>query len=202
MSLFTEAIAIIPSVKDAEGRFITDNWLQLCRLVLPVIDQFGTAFMIVKNDISGNIERLAARKATDPERFHILYSMVEDELARNDYNHSKSCTKGLLWLKRAMEFMVAIMKGVIDRPEETLNTVVQENYYATLHQWHGFLASSAFHVAIHFVPSREDFLAKCAGNTGESALAEMGEFIKNFSPLLTEIHKWLDQHGLDDPPKV
>ena len=41
------------------------------------------------------------------------------------------------------------------------------------------------------MPSREDFLAKCAGNTGESALAEMGEFIKNFSPLLTEIHKWL-----------
>ena len=53
--------------------------------------------------------------------------------------HDASCS--------AMEFMVAIMKGVIDRPEETLNTVVQENYYATLHQWHGFLASSAFHVS-------------------------------------------------------
>jgi hypothetical protein len=46
MSLFTEAIALIPSVKDTEGRFITDNWLQLCRLVLPVIGETLISLMM------------------------------------------------------------------------------------------------------------------------------------------------------------
>lgn len=46
------------------------------------------------------LQRLETRAATDPARFHLLFPIVEDELARNDHDHSRSCTKGLLWLKR------------------------------------------------------------------------------------------------------
>jgi hypothetical protein len=66
----------------------------------PAPDSFGSAFFIVRNDISGNIERLRGRKASDPARFERLFPIVEDEVARNDDNHGSSCTKGLLWLKR------------------------------------------------------------------------------------------------------
>lgn len=54
----------------------------------------------MRNDISGNIERLRTRARTDPERFRLLFPIVEDEIARNDYAHGSSCAKGLLWLKR------------------------------------------------------------------------------------------------------
>jgi hypothetical protein len=46
------------------------------------------------------LQRLETRAATDPARFHLLFPIVEDELERNDHDHSRSCTKGLLWLKR------------------------------------------------------------------------------------------------------
>ena len=45
-------------------------------------------------------QRIRARKATDPERFRVLFLIVEDEVARRDDNHSQSCTKAVLWLKR------------------------------------------------------------------------------------------------------
>jgi hypothetical protein len=30
----------------------------------------------------------------------VLFLIVEDEVARRDDNHSQSCTKAVLWLKR------------------------------------------------------------------------------------------------------
>jgi hypothetical protein len=63
-------------------------------------ESFGGAFSIVRNDISTNIERLRARQALAPAQFELLFPIVEDEVARNDYQGGGSCTKGLLWLKR------------------------------------------------------------------------------------------------------
>jgi hypothetical protein len=45
-------------------------------------------------------QRLDARFKTNQPQFERLFAIIEDELARNDHAHSKSCTKGLLWLKR------------------------------------------------------------------------------------------------------
>lgn len=47
-------------------------------------------------------QRIRARKKTDPVRFELLYPIIEDEVERKDDNHSQSCTKGLLWLKRSV----------------------------------------------------------------------------------------------------
>jgi hypothetical protein len=46
----------------------------------------------------------------------------------------------------AMEFMIAILRGLQAHPEASMSDVVYEQYYATLNRWHGFLASSAFSV--------------------------------------------------------
>lgn len=45
-------------------------------------------------------QRLRTRKEQDPQQFEILFNIIDEEVSRNDHNHSKSCTKGLLWLKR------------------------------------------------------------------------------------------------------
>ena len=38
------------------GPLLTREWLVLCRTVIPVIEQLGAGFIIVRGDISGNIE--------------------------------------------------------------------------------------------------------------------------------------------------
>lgn len=50
----------------------------------------------------GLLQRLDTRYQTDPNKFSSLFMIVEDEVARQDHIHSKSCTKGLLWLKRSV----------------------------------------------------------------------------------------------------
>lgn len=36
----------------------------------------------------------------DPQQFEVLFNIIDEEVSRNDHTHGKSCTKGLLWLKR------------------------------------------------------------------------------------------------------
>ena len=48
-------------------------------------EKLGAAFMIVRSDIGGNINRLD----------------VEDEMAQGSTKQSDSATNGLLWLKRS-----------------------------------------------------------------------------------------------------
>lgn len=42
---------------------------------------------------------------------------------------------------------MAIMGRLLEKPEMSMSEVVYEQYHATLSQWHGFWASSAFNVS-------------------------------------------------------
>ncbi|GFH20254.1 GLTP domain-containing protein, partial [Haematococcus lacustris] len=146
-SVLEQVTEKVPSVRSPEGFIQTEPFLSVCRLVLPVVDKLGTPFAMVKSDISGNIERLAAKATTDPSRYSHLFVIVQDEVVAGTSAASTSCTKGLLWLKRAMEFMLAIIQATNAKPQLSLPQVVQETYTATLMRFHGFIVSSAFTVS-------------------------------------------------------
>jgi Ca2+:H+ antiporter len=76
---------------------------QLELIWLPVIlhtDKFGTGFALVRSDIGGNIERLAAAQAKDPSRFQRLFAIILAEVERGEQEGKQSDTNGLLWLTR------------------------------------------------------------------------------------------------------
>ncbi|EFJ40822.1 Ca2+/H+ antiporter, cation antiporter, membrane protein [Volvox carteri f. nagariensis] len=145
-------------------------------------------------------ERLSQRAAKDPDRYARLFTIVTDEVVDNTHNGGSSCTKGLLWLKRAMQFICAILRRLHDDPTAQLSTIVAETYSQTLMQYHGFFTSSAFSLAFKFVPSREQFMSKVG--EGPDVMSELKAFVDGFSEILAEIHKFLDEQGLDDPTKV
>lgn len=67
----------------------------------PRAEKLGTAFALVKKDVGGNIDRLAARAATNPAAYDPdVFQMVRDDVAVGTHTGSNSVTKGLLWLKR------------------------------------------------------------------------------------------------------
>ncbi|GIL65848.1 hypothetical protein Vafri_19494 [Volvox africanus] len=199
-SAFGEASKFLPEVRGPDGFIQTQAYLNICKQVLPVVDKLGTAFALVKTDIGGNIERLSQRTAQNPERYVRLFTLVTDEVVENTHMGSSSCTKGLLWLKRAMEFICAVLRRLHDDPTASMGTVVTETYGMTLMRYHGFFASSAFSLAFKFVPSREQFFANVG--RGPEVMVELKAFVDGFSPVLAEIHKFLDEQGLDDPTKV
>eukprot|EP00798_Chlamydomonas_sp_ICE-L_P010074 gene10074-7971_t len=193
-------LAGIPTVKAADGFIQTEKFLDVCRTVLPVVDRLGTAFSLVRGDINGNITRLADRSAKDPLKYSRLFAIVQDEIVHGTEKGSSSCAKGLLWLKRAMEFVVAILRKTCEDKESPMTKVVTDTYTATLYQFHGFMVSSAFTLAFKFVPSREYFLENLGPS--DDIYADILALADAFEPILKEIHYYLVESNLNDPTKV
>jgi hypothetical protein len=127
----------------------------LWHCVVRTAEKLGTGFALVKHDVGGNIDRLAACAATKPAAYEPdAFQMVLDDVAAGTHTASSSVTKGLLWLKRAMEFIVALLDRLYTDRQVSLATAASETYYATLQRYHGWIVTGTFTVALKLVPSR------------------------------------------------
>ncbi|RWR81146.1 Glycolipid transfer protein domain-containing protein [Cinnamomum micranthum f. kanehirae] len=195
-TVFTPCLEGMKCVKSDEGEMLTKPFLDVCKLVLPVIDNFGTAMALVKSDIGGNISRLESKYSSNPSEFNHLYNMVRVEIEAKAAKGSSSCTNGLLWLTRAMDFLVELFRSLLAHPDWTMSQVCTDSYSKTLKKWHGWLASSSFSIAMKLAPDRKKFM-EVIGGTGDIN-ADMENFCATFSPLLEENHKFLASVGLDE----
>lgn len=194
--MFTPALEGIKHVKSENGEMLTMNFLQVCKHILPVIDKFGAAMTLVKSDIGGNITRLESKYLSSPEQFNLLYSMVQIEVEAKTAKGSSSCTNGLLWLTRAMDFLVALFRNLLDHQDWSMSQACTDSYCKTLKKFHGWLASSSFTVAMKLAPDRKRFM-DVIGGSGD-AMADIEKFCTTFSPLLEENHKFLASVGMDE----
>ena len=101
-SVFSVLLEHVGQVCDGDGSIRTQAFLNVCREILPVVDKLGTGFTVVRIDVNGNIERLQKRFVTSAAQYEIISAILEDEVKSGDPKDNSSCTKGLLWLKRAM----------------------------------------------------------------------------------------------------
>jgi len=181
----------------AENRVIpTKPFLDVCKQILPVLDKFGAAMAIVKTDIGGNITRLENKYCSDPSKYEHLYTMAQEEVQNKTAKASSSCTTGLLWLTRAMDFLVELFRNLLEHPDWTMSQACTDSYTKTLKKFHGWLASSSFTVAMKLAPNRDKFMEVISG-TGDIN-ADIEKFCTTFSPFLKENHNFLASVGLDD----
>ncbi|KAI4318053.1 hypothetical protein L6164_025862 [Bauhinia variegata] len=205
-TVFAPALEGISTVKSKEGEMLTKPFLDVCRHLLPVIavttntflmaEKFGAALALVKSDIGGNITRLESKYSSNPSRFNCLYSLVQVEVETKTVKSSSSCTNGLLWLTRAMDFLVALFRNLLEHPDWSMAQACTDSYNKNLKKWHGWLASSSFTLALKLAPDRKKFM-EVIGGPGD-VKADMEKFCTAFSPLLEQNHKFLGRLGLDD----
>ncbi|XP_008802174.1 glycolipid transfer protein 1-like [Phoenix dactylifera] len=195
-TVFTPSLEGMKHVKSEDGVMLAKPFLDVCKLILPVLDKLGTAMSIVKSDIGGNIARLESKYASDPSTFEHLYSMVQVEVESKTAKGSSSCTNGLLWLTRAMDFLVELFRNLLEHPDWTMSQACTDSYGKTLKKWHGWLASSSFTVAMKLAPDRKKFMEVICGSGDINA--DIEKFCTTFAPLLAENHKFLAGVGLDD----
>ncbi|EPS61997.1 hypothetical protein M569_12799, partial [Genlisea aurea] len=119
--------------------------------------KFGAAMAVVKSDIGGNISRLESKFDSNPLRFNYLFNLVQAEVETKTAKSSSSCTNGLLWLTRAMDFLVELFRNLVENRDQSMSQVCNDAYGKTLKKWHGWLASSSFTVAIKLAPDRKKF---------------------------------------------
>ncbi|KAJ9154140.1 hypothetical protein P3X46_027507 [Hevea brasiliensis] len=151
---------------------------------------------LVKSDIGGNITRLEAKYSSDPTKYTHLYTMVQEEVDAKIAKGSSSCTNGLLWLTRAMDFLVELFRNLLAHADWTMSQACTDAYGRTLKKFHGWLASSSFTVAMKLASDRKKFMEVIAGS-GDIG-DDMENFCSNFSPFLEENHNFLASVGMDD----
>ncbi|KAF2294918.1 hypothetical protein GH714_027013 [Hevea brasiliensis] len=164
-------------------------FLGLMQNHIAVLDNFGSAMSIVKSDIGGNISRLENKYSSNPSEFTLLYSVVRSEIDAKTAKGSSSCTNGLLWLTRAMDFLVELFRNLLAHPDWSMTQVCTDSYNKTLKKWHNWLASSSFSVALKLAPDRKKFMDVISGKGDLNS--DMEKFCTNFSPFLEENHKFL-----------
>ncbi|KAL2463140.1 Glycolipid transfer protein 1 [Forsythia ovata] len=194
-TVFTPCLEGFKHVKSEQGDMLTKPFLDVCRLVLPILDKFGASMTVVKSDVGGNISRLESKYSSNPSRFNYLYSLVQAEVETKTAKSSSSCTNGLLWLTRAMDFLVELFHNLSAHQDQSMSHACNDAYSKTLKKWHGWLASSSFSVAIKLAPDRKKFM-EVIGTQGD-IYGDMEKFCTSFSPILEQIHKFLAGCGLD-----
>lgn len=195
-TIFTPFLEAIPHVKSADGDIQTKPFLDACKLLLPVIDKFGAAMALVKSDVGGNISRLDTKYEQDPSVNHLIYDIVRKEIEEKMAKGSSSCTNALLWLTRAMDFLVELFRNLLEHPDWTMTQACTDSYTKTLKKWHGWIASTSFNVAMKLAPERKKFM-EVIGGTGDIT-SDMEKFCASFPELLQENHKFLQSVGLDN----
>lgn len=195
-TVFAPALEGIKHVKSEEGVMLTRPFLDVCKHILPIIEKFGAAMALVKSDIGGNIMRLENKYLSNPTKYTNLYSMVQEEVEAKTAKGSSSCTNGLLWLTRAMDFLVELFRNLLEHGDWGMSQACTDSYSKTLKKWHGWIASSSFSVAMKLAPDRKKFMDVISG-TGDIN-TDIEKFCTTFSPLLEENHKSLASVGMDE----
>ncbi|CAN1192896.1 Glycolipid transfer protein 1 [Linum perenne] len=65
---FTAPLEAMKVVRSKNGEILTKPFLDLCKMILPVLDNFGTSLSAVKSDVGGNIH-VAMKLAPDRKKF-------------------------------------------------------------------------------------------------------------------------------------
>ncbi|XP_010556912.1 PREDICTED: glycolipid transfer protein 1-like [Tarenaya hassleriana] len=194
-TVFTPPLGAMEHAKTKQGEILTKPFLELCKMIFPVLDKFGAAMALVKSDIGGNITRLENKYQSDPDKFKYLYTFVQVEIESKTAKGSSSCTNGILWLTRAMDFLVELFRNLLAHPDWTMSQACGDSYQKTLKKWHGWLASSSFSMALKLAPDRKRFMDIISGSGDINA--DMDKFCSEFGRLLQDNHKFLASVGLD-----
>ncbi|KAJ2490995.1 hypothetical protein IWW37_002661 [Coemansia sp. RSA 2050] len=161
MSTFVERVPLrFEQVTVDEAGINTAEFLNAARGVVMLFDELGSAaFVAVKSDISGNIDKVQAKYDTDKAAFSTLEKIVMAEAGTKD----RKASQGLLWLKRGLEFTAQGLHRNLSNAAEELADSFRQAYEITLKPLHGFVVRTVFNVAMAACPYRKAFYEKLGG---------------------------------------
>jgi len=188
----TEGGILTAIVMSTEGEILSNYFIETCRTVLPVLDKLGPSMAVIRSDIGGNIQRLEEICGSGKSEYKFLYEIVRKEAAEGTAKKPLSCTRAILWLTRAMDFSVVLLRDLMEQPEWSLKQAVEHAYNITLKQWHGWISAAAFKVGLKLIPEREKFIGLLEDMKGDTE-----KFISVLPPVLQENHKFLQSLRLD-----
>ncbi|UZJ51357.1 hypothetical protein CBS101457_000677 [Exobasidium rhododendri] len=155
----------------------TSQFIEATEGVIKLFDLLGSsAFLIVQNDMKGNVKKIQDRLLSNPTQNATLQELVKNEGAPGE--KKRIATEGLMWLIRlGLDFTAQALRRSVSDEKEELSVSFTKAYDNSLRQYHNFVVKGAFSLAMKACPYRKDFYEKL-GSPPEK--------------VQTELHKWLD----------
>jgi hypothetical protein len=107
----------------------------------------------------------------------------------------------MLWLKRALEYIVIFLGLVSGGNPPELPKCAQAAYDQTLSRVHGMLTRGAFNLALRLAPSRSDFVASF-GPDPAAVESQMKAFLPVFGAQVKIIVDMFNSRSLENDIKV
>ncbi|KAG6776162.1 glycolipid transfer protein 3-like isoform X1 [Populus alba x Populus x berolinensis] len=177
----------------------TRPFLNVCNLVIQVLDKIGPTMAVLRQDINQNIQRLEMLCNSDPSIYSNLVEILKKEADEGKARKGASCSKAFVWLARSLDFTGALFQRLVADPGQKMEQLVEESYSITLKPWHGWISTAAYKVSLKLLPDNKTFidLLMPKDETYDNLKEHMQTFISLLVPFLEEIHSILILYGLD-----
>ncbi len=185
-SFFAE---VLPAFAQAGETREFQKFLVAMQTFLPFFDRMGSMFKIVKSDIGGNVDKLVAGTAALAPNVSFSAVIDADIAAGKNAKSGGSNAESLLWLKRAMEFIMLLLSKVSETKDE-VKKCAQDSYEVSLGKHHNFIVRKTTSAMMGTAPNRADLIAnlgpRCAALHLCNALTSAAQHRQcHFLPLIT-----------------
>ncbi|KAK9073121.1 hypothetical protein SSX86_007444 [Deinandra increscens subsp. villosa] len=174
-------------------------FLSLCNFLLHLLDKIGPTMVVLRQDISRNIQRLEKVHESDPKVYSNVVEILKKESKEGTSRKVASSSKAFLWLTRCLDFTVNLLELIGKDNGVDMEKAVEEAYESTLKPWHGWISSTAYRVARKLVPDNKTMIEILVSESKDEETLK--DDIKTFTtlliPLLDEIHSILGTYNLD-----
>ena len=217
-------IALVESsVVPGAYEFEHATFVAACSEVAKIYDRMGAFLGPAKKYMLTNLATISAgiakrggaiRTVQDAIRYDVSHGLTFGETGDR-----KGVSFGILWLVRALRFILLLLTNLIDpaHAASETKTCALEAYGLAIRPFHGRLLSFTFGAMMGQIPQRKKLLAALAKGPDQSAndakpagvgvdealvYGEMRTFVAIFRPLVQTLHEYFRTHGLDDPWKA
>ncbi|KAG8195186.1 hypothetical protein JTE90_027930 [Oedothorax gibbosus] len=196
-----------PEVTD--GKIEVVPFLEASKEIVKFVEILGTVFSPVKNDISGNIEKLSKIHHSDEAKFSTLNGIVEHELPLE--RQHQIGIDALLWLKRALEYVNVFLScfaedGKQPPCSENMSAFFHKAYEEKLKPFHGWIVQKVFGLIVIAAPSRSSLLKLLSGGKDpvpeEEIIKDIEQFLIGLNSNIDTINRLYVTHNLHFNHKV
>jgi len=152
-----------------DGKILLKNYITGFDELYKFLNLLGTVFGWVSTDVDNKIEVLRQHRkgehATEYENVQDMIAFeVKSNLIKPKARDSSTGARNLLRLHRALEYIIAFLKGVpaLDTDEKCC-PLSQEAYKKTLMKHHAWVVQKAAVLAMHMLPFKRGLLEKVSG---------------------------------------
>eukprot|EP00922_Rhytidocystis_sp_ex-Travisia-forbesii_P041204 GHVS01061520.1.p2 GENE.GHVS01061520.1~~GHVS01061520.1.p2 ORF type:complete len:224 (-),score=35.78 GHVS01061520.1:1404-2075(-) len=191
------------------GKIRTLELAYAARTIVPVYDTvFGKNLVSsnLKKDIENSSSKVMLAVETHKEERQYLEEFIVHEIDQRGVQvirkDSTSGVKNLLWMKRALDFIMSFLELLmLGDPDISSKVCATQAYDKVLKDYHGWLVSNMVTMSFNLCPTRGNLLDKLGFSEGD-AKDKATSLMACVRPVLDEVHGFLEKHECNFPDKI